>query len=365
MSCNSLFSPTRHAARLIVIHVLSFTGIWAIPEARINSVTHAEISTDGYKTTVLSWHTQNQLRYQLHINRQCESPAGGLQVAQGTHEIIVNAVDLSPGKNEIRLCLEERGEKSELVQVIYREDSVPTTHALPEPVDWNGDDPILLHCNNCASMHYSLGIEKQYAGPIQIPAEGATVTFFAISPAGVRSGARTLAYDRKESAKPWHSGRLQLAPLFLATMGGLRDVLPSGWGGTLSYEQGPDFFLSTGRAWYLPGVKGELGMLYFAKQASREILVPMNAGPIWEVAPFDRHNGRFFFSGLIGLTYISARAGDFARSVVTGDLQLIGGYRLPWENFALRLAGRYSLFFDKSVSLNGFGGEIGIEYTLF
>lgn len=350
----------------IIIIVFCFVSIHTAPSSlrAATEVTHTEVSVAGHKDTKIIWETQNPLQYQLRINRHCEPFTNGTQAQPGRQEIILHASELTAGKNEIRICTDDRGSKGEILVAVYREDAVPVTHALPEPADWNGDDPIILHCEKCEAIYFNLTGEQKYAGPIRLPPEGGSIKYYSVSAAGVRSDPRSLTYDRKESSRAWRSGRLHLSPLFMATTGAMRDVLANGWAGLLSYEQGPDGILTAARQWYVPGLRAEIGAFYLSQSGARQWLVPLNVGPIWEIAPFDRHSGRFFAAGMVGLTYISAVAGSFGKSAVTSNVQLIGGYRLPWDNFALRLAGRYLIFFDTSTSLTGLGAEIGVEYKI-
>jgi len=354
----------RRIAKLLCLPLLA--ALETLAAANIKEISHAEISPDGFKESVITWESQISLNYLLRINENCPRAAGGVAVDAGKHEIVIQARDLKPGKNEIRICLDERGAFNEIMTAIYREDSPPpAVSAMPEPQDWNGSDAILLNCTGCSGIYYKTESEKKYSGPIALPADGAKLSFYGLSAAGVRSVVQMFTYEPSEASKPWKNARANLSPLVTSTLGGMRDVLPSGYGAMLSYEQGPDAMLSLARAWYIPGLKAETGFVYLSKSGSTELLVPLNAGPLWEVAPFRRHAGRFFVAGMLGVAYISATAGSFSKSVVTTDAQLLGGYRLPWDVFALRIAARYSAYFDKSITLSGLGAELGFEYILF
>lgn len=295
---------------LFLATALMPVSLAAQPQARIVSIDHVEISPVGIKEARIAWETQNALNYLLRINVPCPPATGGASVQSGAQETTINANDLINGKNEIHLCLDVQGDRSELVATLYRNDTAPVVRAFPEPDEWNGEDPIMLSCTGCSALRYNLGSEQAYAGPISIAGDGARLSFFGLSTAGVKSELRTNNYERSESQKPWRSGRLVGSPLYLSVTGGMADVLSGGGGALVSYEQGPDALLNTARAWYIPGAKAELGVLYLTKQSAHETLLPLNVGPLWEIAPFRRHSGRFFFGGLLGVTLIAAGAGD-------------------------------------------------------
>ncbi len=345
------------------------TPCFAAQAATIVSVSKESLSPNGFASAKIVWESQTPFRFFTTVNKTC-SESSVVATANGSErqETEIFAKDLLSGKNEIRICIESNGERSELRTYLYRDDAMPITHVLPTADAWNGSDAIILSCDACSGVRYRFGNSevKSYSGPITMPPEGGVLHVYSISPSGVKGAEKTLNYASDDGAKPWRTGNLSILPLYFSTAGALRSTLPAGWGALIMYDQGPDFVLSRpGRSWWLPGLQLETGILYAKNAEARETLIPLNAGPLWKIAPVRNHRGYFLAAMTFGLTIISAATTNFSRTVVTSDLHCIVGYRYPWENFSATILFRYGYFFDKQISLQGWGLNMGVGYALF
>lgn len=169
----------------------------------------------------------------------------------------------------------------------------------------------------------------------------------------------------KKKKPVWGGGSLFLSGAFYYVLGDLNDPIPYGYGGFLSYDQGPDYLTGgTGRPW-IPGFRIEGGYLYFKKGDERLSSISLSAGPLWRFHLKRGKWGIISFSLQPGISLLTIEDTNESRNSNTFTMQSTLGYEYPLGRVSLLLLARHMYVYDRDVLFHSAGVSAGVAFRIW
>jgi hypothetical protein len=167
----------------------------------------------------------------------------------------------------------------------------------------------------------------------------------------------------------WTSGRLSFSGSFLYNLGSGNKILPYGYGGYFSLDQGLDFAPGN-RHPGIPGLRFEGGYIYFKQSSFTLTGYVAGGGLMWALPSMKNSWGCFIIALLPGASLIEAKLNKSYFGIGVGKTsginftgQAIFGYQKSWGVFSLFLQARYMYIMGVNYYFDTIGGEFGFGFN--
>lgn len=178
------------------------------------------------------------------------------------------------------------------------------------------------------------------------------------SKSAVLSRNSTNAMNRMPDVLSHNSGRVSFFGFFGATLGQLKNLIPSGSSGYLSYDH--RFGSSaTGSVW-VPGLSVELGFFALKNLPIEVSGFTARAGFIWFV-PVRFLRSQIFATAIAGRALLHVRDATFSADHEAFTAAAVLGYERQFGRLGVFLQSRLEYFFDPEKPLYALGGAFGIS----
>lgn len=359
-------------------------------ESRVE-INHAQISSNGFQNAVIVLESNGPIR--LSLTSECvtflETTVSSFpqknEKTLNAYRFIISATTIRPGENTIFVCLKEHGGEHKRVNsfTLLRNDKVPELKVEPEPGSYAKMPEIRVKSSTEGLIAYSLGEKAPafdeegklvegipYSQHIRVASPQVNIKVRAISSAGVLSQPMIASFREDMRLRGWNGLDLYLGLLQINTVSGVKEYLPSGFGGVIGARLGIDSFLSpkqdnaADRKWYMPAVWGEIQYSRFARNSFSETALLALMGPEWGARPFFRYPLLLTFGVGGGAAHASVNTPTYAAAGVSAALAVKMGVEWEFQLFSLFGQTRFQHIADQEAPLNGIALLGGILFKL-
>jgi hypothetical protein len=179
--------------------------------------------------------------------------------------------------------------------------------------------------------------------------------------AEMKNGAEAL---KGKSGNRWVHGRICASGSYYYVPGRVGNLLPGGFSGHLSLDQGLDMALVKHHP-LVPGLRFEGSYLNFRKNSYSITGYSGGGGLMWAMPSMNNRGGCFVFAIMPGVSWLdikNSQAGKRAKSL-TFSGSAIAGYQVSFGVFSMFIHARYEYIYDSSVPFHSIGGECGFGFN--
>lgn len=155
-----------------------------------------------------------------------------------------------------------------------------------------------------------------------------------------------------------YNNRLTLSGTRLQSMGDLKSILPTGYGGFAAYDYG-----DSERYFLIPYLRLEGGYVYFKKNEVSMMGPVWSAGLSWLFPFINKSYGSIIISVSAGMSHLEFANGSQKGKSNTFSAWGSAGYEFPFSTVILQLQTRYMFVADRQISIYGLGGLFGVGFN--